>query len=184
MNKQKMTPFEQALLDAALEEFSDIPDKDAEIEVTFSPAFVAKSERLLQHTRQKSWWHVNAAMKRAALVAAIAALLVSTAMAIPAVREEVIRFFIREQGTHIAVAFDPKQAAMRRNVLRRCMCPPMFRKDTRRTPARLPHPQSVPPGATSTETPLLIINCPFPTNPATASFTESAPMVPERGYCI
>lgn len=111
MNKQKMTPFEQALLDAALEEFSDIPDKDAEIEVTFSPAFVAKSERLLQHTRQKSWWHVNAAMKRAALVAAIAALLVSTAMAIPAVREEVIRFFIREQGTHIAVAFDPKQAA-------------------------------------------------------------------------
>lgn len=111
MNKQKMTPFEQALLDASLEEFADIPDNEDEINVTFSPVFTAKAEKLVRNTQRKSWRYVNTAMKRAALVAAIAALLVSTAMAIPAVREEVIRFFIREQGTHIAVAFDPKQAA-------------------------------------------------------------------------
>lgn len=40
MSKKTMTPFEQALLDATLEEFSDIPDHEEEIDVTFSKAFV------------------------------------------------------------------------------------------------------------------------------------------------
>lgn len=111
MNKQKMTPFEQALLDASLEEFADIPDNEDEINVTFSPVFTAKAEKLVRNTQRKSWRYVNTAMKRVAVAAIVAVLLATTAMAIPAVREEVIRFFIREQGTHIAVAFDPKQAA-------------------------------------------------------------------------
>ena len=42
MSKKTMTPFEQALLDATLEEFSDIPDHEEEIDVTFSKAFVEK----------------------------------------------------------------------------------------------------------------------------------------------
>lgn len=111
MNKQKMTPFEQALLDACLEEFADIPDNEDEINVTFSPVFTAKAEKLVRNTQRKSWRYVNTAMKRVAVAAIVAVLLATTAMAIPAVREEVIRFFIREQGTHIAVAFDPKQTA-------------------------------------------------------------------------
>lgn len=111
MNKQKMTPFEQALLDASLEEFADIPDNEDEINVTFSPVFTAKAEKLVRNTQRKSWRYVNTAMKRVAVAGIVAVLLATTAMAIPAVREEVIRFFIREQGTHIAVAFDPKQAA-------------------------------------------------------------------------
>lgn len=111
MNEQKMTTFEQALLDASLEEFADIPDNEDEINVTFSPVFTAKAEKLVRNTQRKSWRYVNTAMKRVAVAAIVAVLLATTAMAIPAVREEVIRFFIREQGTHIAVAFDPKQAA-------------------------------------------------------------------------
>lgn len=111
MRKQKMTPFEQALLDATLEEFAEIPDQESEIDMTFSPSFAAKSEMLLQNTQRKRYPSVNATMKRVALVAILAALLLTTAMAIPAVREEVIHFFIREEGSHLSFSFDPEQAA-------------------------------------------------------------------------
>ena len=111
MNKQKMTPFEQALLDATLEEFADIPEDEDKIDVTFSPAFTAKAEKLIRNTQRNHWHHVNATMKRVALVAILAALLLTTVMAIPAVREEVIRFFIREEGSHLSFTFDPEQAA-------------------------------------------------------------------------
>ena len=139
MRKQKMTTFEQALLDATLEEFADIPEKEAEIDVTFSPAFAAKSEKLLQNTQRKSWRHVNATMKRVALVAILAALLLTTAMAIPAVREEVIRFFIREEGTHLAFTFDPEQAAHTPESIETVHMPTYlpdgYREDTRSTSA-------------------------------------------------
>lgn len=87
-----LTPFEQALLDATLEEFADIPNNEDDIDVTFSPEFIAKSEKLIQNTQKRTWRYVNTTMKRVALVAIIAALLATTAMAIPAVREEIIRF--------------------------------------------------------------------------------------------
>ncbi len=111
MRKQERTVFEQALLDATLEEFAEIPDEESEIDVTFSPSFAAKSEMLLRNTRRKRYHSVNATMKRVGLVAILAALLLTTVMAIPAVREEVIRFFIQEEGTHLAFTFDPEQAA-------------------------------------------------------------------------
>ena len=85
------TPFKQALLDAVLEEFADIPDSEDEIDVTFSPAFLEKSQRLIRNTERKSWRYVNTAVKRAVWVAILTALLVTTAMAIPAVREAIIR---------------------------------------------------------------------------------------------
>lgn len=111
MNKKTITPFEQALLDATLEEFADIPDDEGEIAVTVSPAFVAKSEKLIHHTQQKIWRYVNTTMKRIALIAIIAALLATTAMAIPAVREAIIRFFLHDEETHYEFSFDPEQAA-------------------------------------------------------------------------
>ncbi len=96
MNKHKMTAFEQALLDATLEEFADIPDDEGKIDVTFSPAFTAKAEKLVRNTQRKSWRYVNTAMKRVALVAIAAALLATTAMAIPAVRDAIIKFFVHD----------------------------------------------------------------------------------------
>lgn len=105
------TPFKQALLDAVLEEFVDIPDSEDEIDVTFSPAFLEKSQRLIRNTERKSWRYVNTAVKRAVWVAILTALLVTTAMAIPAVREAIIRFFVHDEGTHYEFSFDPEQAA-------------------------------------------------------------------------
>lgn len=105
------TPFKQALLDAVLEEFADIPDSEDEIDVTFSPAFLEKSQRLIRNTERKSWRYVNTAVKRAVWIAILTALLVTTAMAIPAVREAIIRFFVHDEGTHYEFSFDPEQAA-------------------------------------------------------------------------
>lgn len=111
MNKKTIMPFEQALLDATLEEFADIPDDEEEIAVTFSPSFVAKSKKLIRHTQQRIWPYVNTTMKRIVWIAIIAALLAQTVMAIPAVREAVIRFFLHDEGTHFEFTFDPEQAA-------------------------------------------------------------------------
>lgn len=111
MSEKKTTPFEQALLDVTLEEFSDIPNKEDEIDVTFSPAFVAKSEKLIRDTQRKSWQYVNTGMKRIALIAIFAALLATTALAFPAIREAIIRFFIHDEETHYEFSFDPEQAA-------------------------------------------------------------------------
>ena len=111
MYKKKIMPFELALLDAVLEEFSDIPDNEDEIDVTFSPTFLAKSEKLIRNTQRKTWYYVNTTVKRIALVAIIAALLTSTAMAFPAVREAVVRFFTRDTGTHYEFTFQPEQSA-------------------------------------------------------------------------
>lgn len=111
MSEKKITTFEQALLDVTLEEFSDIPDKEDEIDVSFSPAFVAKSEKLIRNTEQKTWRYVNTGMKRVAVIAIVAALLATTALAFPAIREAIIRFFIHDEGTHYEFSFDPEQAA-------------------------------------------------------------------------
>lgn len=111
MNRKTMTPFEQALLDATLEEFSDIPDNEEELDVTFSPAFIARSETLIQNTQRKTWRYVNTTMKRLALIAIIAAFLATTVLAFPAIREAIIRFFLHDEGTHYEFSFDPEQAA-------------------------------------------------------------------------
>lgn len=111
MHKQKLTTFEQALLDASLEDFADIPDNEDEIDVTFSPAFTEKAEKLVRNTQRKTWRYVNTTMKRLVVAAIIAALLATTAMAIPAVRDAIIKFFLHDEGTHYAVTFDPEQAA-------------------------------------------------------------------------
>ncbi len=111
MRKKKMTTFEQALLDATLEEFADIPDQEEKIDMTLSPVFTAKAEKLIQNTQRKIWYYVNTTMKRIALIAIIAVFLATTAMAFPVVREAIIKFFIHDEGTHYEFSFDPEQAA-------------------------------------------------------------------------
>ena len=111
MNRKIMTPFEQALLDATLEEFSDIPDNEEELDVTFSPAFIARSETLIQNMQRKTWRYVNTTMRRLALIAIIAAFLATTVLAFPAIREAIIRFFLHDEGTHYEFSFGPEQAA-------------------------------------------------------------------------
>ena len=123
MSKKTMTPFEQALLDATLEEFSDIPDHEEEIDVTFSKAFVEKSERLIQNMQRKTWQYVNTTTKRIALIAIIVALLATTVMAFPSIREAIIKFFLHDEGTHYEFSFDPEQAANAPNCIETAYVP-------------------------------------------------------------
>ena len=123
MSKKTMTPFEQALLDATLEEFSDIPDHEEEIDVTFSKAFVEKSERLIQNMQRKTWRYVNTTTKRIALIAIIVALLATTVMAFPSIREAIIKFFLHDEGTHYEFSFDPEQAANAPNCIETAYVP-------------------------------------------------------------
>lgn len=112
MKKRTETPFERALLDAVLEEYSDIPDREEAIDAQFSPHFTHELRKLNRKTESASWKYTNKAWKRAILIAVIAVLLATTAMAIPAVRKAVIRFFLHDEGTHYEVSFDPAQTAL------------------------------------------------------------------------
>lgn len=111
MKNRTETPFERALLDATLEEYSEIPNCEDDIAVQLSARFVDKTKRLNQKTESKKWKYINTAWKRAVLIAIIAALLATSAMAIPAVRKAVIKFFLHDKGTHYEISFDPVQAA-------------------------------------------------------------------------
>ena len=112
MTKQSaMTPFERALLDATLEEFADIPAREADIPLTFSDRYRRRTEKLMRKTNSGAWHYVNTGWKRAILVAALVALLTLTAMAFPAVRRAVANLFVDDVGTHYEFTIDPEEAA-------------------------------------------------------------------------
>lgn len=110
MKKTTLTPFEQALLDVNLEEFEDIPAEN-EINMELSSQFQAKVDKLIRRTNRQSIKRPVPLLRKVALVALIASLLVLTACAVPAVREAIINFFFRDQGTHYEFTYDPEQAA-------------------------------------------------------------------------
>lgn len=110
MARIERLPFEQALLDVILEEFSDVPCEQ-EIELTVSFKFQKMCEKLLRRARHGTVSHVSIAFRRAIIIAAIIAALITTAMAVPAIREAIIQFFVRNEGTHYEFSFDAEQAA-------------------------------------------------------------------------
>ena len=81
------TPIERALIDATLEEYSDVPDCEDKIAIQLSDHFIRKTEKLNRKTVSKGWKYQNTVWKRVALIAILAAVLAASAMAIPAVRE-------------------------------------------------------------------------------------------------
>ena len=111
MKSRAETPFERALIDATLEEYSDVQDCEDKIAIQLSDHFIRKTEKLNRKTVSKGWKYQNTVWKRVALIAILAAVLAASAMAIPAVREAIIKFFLHDEGTHYEVSFDPIQAA-------------------------------------------------------------------------
>ena len=55
---------------------------------------------------------IHTMARRIILIIAIIAILVVTTMAVPAVREAIIRFFAVDRETHYEFQFDPDQAAV------------------------------------------------------------------------
>lgn len=110
MAKTEWKPFEQALLDAALEEFADIPAED-EIDLEFSEEFEEAGAALVAQTRRGKTPGVGKVLRRVLLVAAIIAALTTTVMATQSFRDAVIKVFAQNAGTHYEFSFDPEQAA-------------------------------------------------------------------------
>jgi len=108
--KTELKPFEQALLNASLEAFADIPSEE-ELDLELSDAFVEKGEELVARVRRGGLRKVGTTVRRIILVAAIIVALAVTAMAVPSIREAIIRFFATNAGTHYEFSFDPEQAA-------------------------------------------------------------------------
>lgn len=109
MDKRIHPAFKQALLDAALEEFKDIPaEKDIDLE--FSEEFEAWGQSMTASPKQ-AVRPLRKSLRRLILIAAILAALVTTAMATPAIREALIKFFAHNADTHYEFSFDPEQAA-------------------------------------------------------------------------
>lgn len=107
---KKLSDFEKALLEAALDEFINVP-AESEIDIQPSPEFEEKAEDLIRKTKRTGWYYVNTALKRAILIAAIIGALATTAFAVPAIREAIIDFFIQDEGDHYGFTFDPNEAA-------------------------------------------------------------------------
>ena len=57
MKSRAETPFERALIDATLEEYSDVPDCEDKIAIQLSDHFIRKTEKLSGDlTRLSIWW--------------------------------------------------------------------------------------------------------------------------------
>ena len=109
MAKNTQQTFNRALRDAALEEFRDIP-AEGDIDLEFSEAFEAWGQSMLASPKPAAR-PLRKSLRRLILIAAILAALVTTAMATPAIREALIKFFAHNAGTHYEFSFDPEQAA-------------------------------------------------------------------------
>ena len=110
MEKKKLPAFKQALLDATLEEFRDIPSEE-EIDLEFSEEFEAWAQELLKGPQKRGSRPRGKTLRRLIILAAILAALVTAALATPAIREALIEFFTHNRGTHYEFSFDPEQAA-------------------------------------------------------------------------
>ena len=110
MNKKPLTPFQRALLEVQLEQWRDVP-AEKDIDLQPSKEFAKKSRKLIEDAKRGNVGKMSTALRRIILVAAIIAALAGTALAIPAVREGIIRFFISYAGTHYEFSFDQEQAA-------------------------------------------------------------------------
>lgn len=108
--EKTMTIFENALLDKALRSFDYIPAAE-EIDHEFSPEFERRSEKLIEKSASNVWHCVNTTAKKILIAAIIAALLTGTVLAVPALREGLIRIFIHDDGNLYSFTVDRNMIA-------------------------------------------------------------------------
>lgn len=104
-----MSNLQEAFREAARREFAMIPPEE-EIEWEFSPRFERKMRRLIRANNYGYWNLINTSAKRAACIAALIVLLLSTAMAIRPIRERVIQFFIEVYEDFYEITFGEEES--------------------------------------------------------------------------
>ncbi len=111
MTFAERTPFAQALLDAALDSFADVPAEET-LDLQFSPALEKKLAGLMKSTRTDTYHPIGKTVRRAILIAALIAALAGTAMAIPAIRKLFIPYEIKNAGTHYEFTLETESAVV------------------------------------------------------------------------
>ena len=105
--ENRWTPFQRALVDSVLQEYDAILSRTPEM--TPSAKFEQwGQDEICKHKRTHT---VGGVLKGILIAAIIMALLAISAMAIPAVREAIIDFFLQEHADHYGITFDPDEAA-------------------------------------------------------------------------
>ena len=105
MNKKPLSPFQQALLDAQMEQWKDIPSEE-EMEITLSEEFQEKGNKLISKTKRKKSWNIKTTVRKMAFAAAVLAALAISTLAIPYVREGLARFLVPNNGDAYPFDFD------------------------------------------------------------------------------
>lgn len=95
-----------AMRAVASAEFAHIPKTDDEIDLSFSPSFLKRMERLFRNQKKAYWKYVNTVGKRVALIAASVLILFATACSIKPIREPMFRFFTEIYETFTAYFFE------------------------------------------------------------------------------
>lgn len=108
--ENKLSPLQQALLDSVLADYAHVPE-ETQIEYTFSQKFEKWAKKLIAETDRLTKHRLSKTVKLIIIVAAIIALLAACAVAIPAIREGLVDFFLAEKIDHYGITFDPQQAA-------------------------------------------------------------------------
>jgi len=108
--ENKLSPLQQALLDSVLAEYAHVPE-ETQIEYTFSQKFEKWAKKFIAETDRLTKHRLSKTVKLIIIVAAIIALLAACAVAIPAIREGLVDFFLTEKTDHYGVTFNPDQAA-------------------------------------------------------------------------
>jgi len=104
LNKKPLSPFQQALLDAQMEQWKDIPS-EKEIEIPLSPEFEKKGSELLRGAKRRKNRN-NTGIRRMAFVAAVLAILLVNTFAIPSIREGLAGLFTVDSGETYPFDFD------------------------------------------------------------------------------
>ena len=114
MNAQCSKNLRIALLECALDRYQHVP-QEHEISYTFSKRFEKAGRLLIKKTKPHQHQHSanfgSRSLRVAIAVAILLALLSLTAMAVPAIREALIAFFLSEREDSYGITFDPEQAA-------------------------------------------------------------------------
>ena len=111
LNFEDTQLLKNALVVSVLDEYKCIPE-EATITYQFSDRFQGWVSKLIKKSNTSVWHYVNSPLKKAIIIAIILSLLTVTAMAVPAIREALVKFFVeeREPGVY-GITFDPEQAA-------------------------------------------------------------------------
>ena len=80
------------MIDSILNEYQELPDEN-DLPNEFSSEFQIWSQKLIRKTHNPYWYYVNTTVKKVILIAIILSMMTMTALAVPSIREAIIRRF-------------------------------------------------------------------------------------------